>query len=87
MNESETDERLLELGKKTEALRPPDGFSARVMRAVELEPRPRSSRRVRSVSLVVFALAAASAIFVSTRAESLMDEYALTTFESVEIEQ
>ena len=87
MNERETDEKFLELRRATEELRPPHEFSDRVMRRIDREPRPRSARFARAAPLALFALAAASAIFVSTRAQSTLDDSALSAFESVELEQ
>jgi hypothetical protein len=87
MNERDTDEKFLELRRATEELRPSNDFSDRVMRAIDAEPLPRSNRRTRTASLALFAMAAAAAVLVSLRAQSTLDEYALSAFESVELEQ
>ena len=83
------DQRLARLGRKTEALRPSAGFSARVMSAVAAEGTPSflenawfSSRRL----LPVAAIAAALAVVWAAQVDRSVDDELATSYASVELE-
>ncbi len=83
------DQRLLRLGRSSEALRPSAGFSARVMQAISAEAVPSflenawfSSRRL----LPVAAIAAALAVVWAVQVDRSVDDELATSYASVELE-
>ena len=83
------DQRLARLARKTEALRPSAGFSARVMSAVAAEAAPSfwenawfSSRRL----VPVAAIAAALSVVWAVQVDRSVDDELATSYASVELE-
>jgi hypothetical protein len=84
---NETDDARLErLRERTESLVPSAGFSDRVLGLVESLPRPNRPGKERMLALGLFAAAAAVAMFLSSGAQSSLDERAISSFDSVELE-
>lgn len=84
---NETDNARLErLRERTRALAPGAGFSDRVLSLVESLPRPNRPGKERILALGFFAAAAAAAMFLSSGAQSSLDERAISSFDVVELE-
>jgi hypothetical protein len=84
---NETDEaRLGSLRDRTQNLAPSAGFGDRVLLMVENLPRPSRPGRERLFALGLFAAAAALAMFLSSGAESSLDERTISSFDVVELE-
>lgn len=84
---NETDEsRLDSLRERTQKLAPSAGFADRVLAMVEKVPRPSRPGRERVFALGLFAAAAALAMFLSSGAESSLDERTISSFDVVELE-
>jgi len=87
MSNPETDDvRLARLTNATADLKPPADFADRVMRGVELESVRQEPWLARSVTLGLFAAAAAFAVYMSWGAQATLDSQAISTFDSVEID-
>ena len=85
----EIDQRLARLGRRTEALRPSAGFSARVLAAVAAETAPSflesawfSARRL----VPVAAIAAALAVVWAAQVDRSVDDELATSYASVGLE-
>ncbi len=85
-DETDDERQLARLADATAGLGPSADFVARVMTAVEAEPRRLRLGRERIVALSLFAAAAAAAIFVALGAQTSLDERALSAFDVVELE-
>jgi hypothetical protein len=83
------DQRLVRLGRSTEALRPSAGFSGRVLASVAARAAPSflesawfSSRRI----LPIVAIAAALAVVWAEQVDRSVDDELATSYASVELE-
>jgi hypothetical protein len=80
------DERLAELGAATESIAAPVGLADHVMGAIDAEPERNGFWAARGVALAIFAAAAAIAVFSASGAQSSLDQQALSSFDTVELE-